>query len=304
MLETIPDVVRIAAHAKVNLFLRVLSLETTGYHSIETLFCLLELADELTVERISRGVQLELDGSDTGPPEENLAVTAAREMLHSTGDRFGVRILLQKNIPVRAGLGGGSSDAAAALHAVNLLAGSAVPRHELMQFAARIGSDIPFFACGAAMALGWNRGERLFRISPPSPAAALLTVPPVGVSTAEAYRALDRVQGDPQPRGSVLLEADSFQTWGGIARLGGNDFEAVVSAREPRIRGVFEEVANTGPLLVRMSGSGSAVVGIFRTERDLEDAAEAVGGRDRTIIKTATRSSPAPGPVAAAGARM
>ena len=304
MPETIPDIVRIAAHAKVNLFLRVLSLETTGYHSIETLFCLLELADELTVERIPRGVQIEVDGSDTGPPEENLAVRAAREVLQATGDRFGVRILLQKNIPVRAGLGGGSSDAAAALHAVNLLSGSAIPPHELMQFSARIGADIPFFTCGAAMALGWSHGERLFRISPPSPAPALVAVPPVGVSTAEAYRALDRVQGDPQPRGSVLLESDSFRTWGGIGRLGGNDFEAVISAKQPRIRGVFEEVANTGPLLVRMSGSGSAVVGIFRSDRDLEEAAEAVGGRDRTIIKTATRSSPAPGPVDTAGERM
>src|SRR5438477_248344 len=120
--------VRIAAHAKVNLFLRILARETSGFHQIETAFALLELADELVVRRTDAGVALEVDGPDLGPVDQNLAVRAARAVLDATGNRFGVAIALSKRIPVRAGLGGGSSDAAAALHAVNMLAGNAVPR--------------------------------------------------------------------------------------------------------------------------------------------------------------------------------
>src|SRR5882724_6692187 len=109
------DRVRIAAHAKINLFLRILARETSGYHQIETAFTLLELADELVVTRSAQGVDLQVDGPDLGPAEENLAVRAARAVLEATGRKFGVRIELTKRIPTRAGLGGGSSDAAAAL---------------------------------------------------------------------------------------------------------------------------------------------------------------------------------------------
>ena len=130
--------VRIAAHAKINLFLRILARDSSGYHQIETAFALLELADELEVRRVDSGVALHVDGPDLGPVEDNLAVRAARVVLEATGNRFGVALRLTKRIPVRAGLGGGSSDAAAALHAVNALAGNAVPRHELLHLAARL----------------------------------------------------------------------------------------------------------------------------------------------------------------------
>src|SRR2546423_14203481 len=116
------DAVRVAAHAKINLFLRILARESSGFHQIETAFALLELADELVVRRTDSGVTLEVDGPDLGPSDENLAVRAANMVLNATGNRFGVAIKLTKRIPVRAGLGGGSSDGAAALHAVNALA--------------------------------------------------------------------------------------------------------------------------------------------------------------------------------------
>ncbi|KPK00745.1 MAG: hypothetical protein AMS20_15040, partial [Gemmatimonas sp. SG8_28] len=158
------DVVTVQAHAKVNLFLRVLARESSGFHSLETLFALLELHDTLTVERQSEGITIDVEGADTGPPEQNLAYRAAELVLDATGRRFGVRIRLIKRIPVQAGLGGGSSDGAAALHAANALADNAVPRPEILQFAARLGSDVPFLASGAALALGWGRGERLLRL--------------------------------------------------------------------------------------------------------------------------------------------
>src|SRR3989454_4957056 len=122
------DAVRIAAHAKVNLFLRILARESSGFHQIETAFALLELADELVVQRIDSGVTLEVEGPDLGPSDENLAVRAARMVLDATGNRFGVAITLTKRIPVRAGLGGGSSDGAAALDPGEAPAGHAGPR--------------------------------------------------------------------------------------------------------------------------------------------------------------------------------
>ena len=302
MSPTSPDAVRIAAHAKINLFLRVLSREASGFHGIETVFSLLELADEIVVQRAESGVELDVCGADTGPVEDNLAVRAARALLAATGDRFGVRIRLTKHVPVRAGLGGGSSDAAATLHAVNKLSGGAVPRHEIIQLAAKLGSDIPFFASGAAMALGWNRGERLFRIAGPSAAPVLLVIPQGGVSTPAAYAHLDRARREPTSRGGLILDSEALRTWGGIGRLGGNDFESVVWAEHPRVRTAFERVALTRPLVARMSGSGSAIVGIYRSDEDLEHAATMIGTGEQLVVRTQTRSSPAPEPVAPAAA--
>ncbi len=298
MSNSAPDIVTIAAHAKINLFLRVFSREASGFHGIETLFALVELADDISVERTSGGIDIEVEGADTGPMDDNLAVRAARAVVGASGDAFGVRIHLKKNIPVRAGLGGGSSDAAAVLHAVNMLAAGAVPRHEILQFAAKLGSDVPFFASGAPMALGWNRGERLFRLSAPPSAPTLLVVPTSGVSTPAAYDLLDRARSKPTPRGAVVLDAEALRTGGGIGRLGGNDFESVVWGEEPRIREIFERMAQTKPLLVRMSGSGSAVAAIYRSQTDLEHAVTMIGTGEQGLVRTETRSSPAPGPVA------
>ena len=166
---------RISCHAKVNLFLRILARDADGFHSLETLFCLLSLADDLVVERRDgRDVTLDAGEADLGPEQENLAVRAAQAVLDATGRRFGVHLTLTKRIPARAGLGGGSSDAAGALTAVNALAGNAIPRHELLQMAARLGSDVPFFMSGGAFALGWGHGERLMRLPSPPLASALL----------------------------------------------------------------------------------------------------------------------------------
>src|SRR5512132_514610 len=164
-----PETARATAHAKVNLLLRVLAREADGFHGIETLFCRISLADELTVERTAAGITLETDATDLGPAERNLAVLAAEQVLAATGRRFGVRIALSKRIPVGAGLGGGSSDAAATLLAVNALAGNAIPRHELLQLAARLGSDVPFLVSGAPLAIAWAHGDRMMRL-PPLPA--------------------------------------------------------------------------------------------------------------------------------------
>ena len=292
--------VRVAAHAKINLFLRVLARETSGFHQIETAFALLELADELTVRRTDSGVTLEVEGPDVGPSDENLAVRAARMVLDATGNRFGVAIKLTKRIPVRAGLGGGSSDGAAALHAVNALAGNAVPRHELHHFAARLGADVAFFASGAALALAWGRGERQFRMPAPPSLPALVAIPPVQVATPDAYAWWDEQNRSPSPstppRGPVTLDADALATWGSIGRLGGNDFEAIVFAKHPDVRTLYERMAETGPIWVRLCGSGSAIAAVYKKESERDDAVQRMGEKRQRLITTTTRFLVSDGP--------
>lgn len=292
-----PDQLRVSAHAKVNLFLRILAREHSGFHQIETAFLLLDLADQIEVRRIARGVELEVDGPDLGPVEENLAVRAAKAVLEATGAKYGVKVALTKKIPTRAGLGGGSSDAAATLHAVNALAANAVPRHELNHLAAKLGSDVAFFAAGLPAALGWGRGERLLALAPPPAAPALIALPRgIDVSTPEAYRWWDQSGLHDGGRGPVVLEPDSLSTWGSVGRLGANDFELPVFGKHPEIRALFERMAETRPYWVRMSGSGSAVAAVYRTERDRDDAIARLGTKDQATLRTVTRALPPAGP--------
>jgi len=294
----VTDAVRVLAHAKVNLFLRILARESSGFHQIETAFALLEMADELVVQRggSGGGVTLEVDGPDLGPADENLAVRAARLVLDATGNRFGVTIKLTKRIPVRAGLGGGSSDGAAALHAVNALAGNAVPRHELLHFGAQLGADVAFFAGGAALALAWGRGERQYRLPAPAAHPALVAVPPTQVSTPDAYAWWDEQNRAPAARGPVVLDADALSTWGSIGRLGGNDFESVVFGKRPELRSLYERVAETGPIWVRLCGSGSAVAAVYKKEAERENAVQRLGQKPQIVIRTSTRQAPAAPP--------
>jgi 4-diphosphocytidyl-2-C-methyl-D-erythritol kinase len=290
------EAIELAAHAKLNLFLRVLAREADGYHGIETLFCLLTLSDTLRAERTGSGtVSLAVTGADCGPAEQNLAVRAAESVLAATGRRFGVQLTLTKRIPVRGGLGGGSSDAAAALLAVNHLAGNAVPRHELLQFAARLGSDIPFFLSGGPFALAWGHGERLLRLPPPAAAPALLVVPGIGMATPEAYTLVDSARHGIGRRGAVALDLDALATWGSLARLAGNDFEFALFGRHPELKRAFEALAATQPLLSRMTGSGSTIFAIYRSTRERDEARLTLGRKLGEVLVTETIATAVPG---------
>jgi 4-diphosphocytidyl-2-C-methyl-D-erythritol kinase len=283
------DTITLPAPAKLNLFLRVLAREDSGYHGIETLFCRLALADELTAERRpGAGVTIAVDGADVGPDEENLAVRGARAALALLRSPFAVHLELKKRIPVGAGLGGGSSDAAAALLAVNALTGNALPRHELLQCAARLGADVAFCFSGAPLALGWGHGERLLALPPLPRAPVLLLTPPAPVRTAEAYGWVDAAHQGASRRGAVTLDLEALATWGSVARLAGNDFESVVFARMPAVRSAFEALVATRPLLCRMSGSGSTLFAVYRTAAEREDAAMMLGRKHGRVTATET----------------
>jgi 4-diphosphocytidyl-2-C-methyl-D-erythritol kinase len=280
----VSESIELKCYSKLNLLLRVLAREEDGYHGLETVFCRIDLADDLTVDRAEAGIELTVEGADLGPVEENLAWRAADAVLAATGRRFGVRMKLEKRIPSGAGLGGGSSNAASVLAAVNQFANNAIPRGELFNMASRLGADVPFFLAETPLALAWGHGQRMLRLPALPPRPILLLVPDAPVATAEAYRWVDEVRGTSGPRGAVALDLDLLRSWGDMARLGGNDFEAAVFGRHPKVRTGFEALAGTHPLICRMTGSGSTLFAVYRRERDREDAISMLGKRYGKLI--------------------
>lgn len=290
------DSVQVAAHAKMNLFLHVLAREVSGFHNIETLFALLDLHDSLVIEKTGAGIEIAVEGADTGPEEDNLAYRAADMVLGAQGRTFGVKIHLTKAIPVQAGLGGGSSDAAATLLAVNLLADNTVPEHRILRFAGQLGSDVPFFASRAAYAIGWGRGGRLIEIPGPGSAPALVVKPGFGVSTREAYESLSAYGAVGESCRPRVLDWECLGDWDRITGLSANDFETVLLAREPRLGELFSRLISTGPRITRLCGSGSAIVAIYETESDRNAAAGSLADAG-LVIPTRVRAAAASAPI-------
>jgi 4-diphosphocytidyl-2-C-methyl-D-erythritol kinase len=179
---------------------------------------------------------------------------------------------------------------------VNHLAGDAIPRHELLQFAARLGSDVPFFFSGSPLALGWGRGERLLQLPPLPTAPVLLVTPATPVATREAYGWVDAARQSAGRRGAVALDLDALAQWGDIGRMAGNDFESPVFGRHPEIRAAFEALAGTRPLVCRMSGSGSTLFAVYRSARDRDDAQMMLGRKHGHLLPCTTLAARPLGP--------
>ena len=265
--------VRILAPAKVNLFLRILAREDSGYHQLETLFAGVELADAISLEEKGRGISLESEGADLGPPEANLAYRAAAGFLELTGRDVGVRIRLAKRIPLQGGLGGGSSDAAATLKALSVLFPGLVEPQDLLALAGRLGSDVPFFLAPSPFAMAWGRGDRLLTLPSLPRAPVLLALPPLGVPTPEAYRLLSLGRkGAASAGASRLYVLGDFGSWEGIADRAGNDFEEVIFRKYPLLGEIGRALAETRPLMSMLSGSGSSLFAVFRCEEEALEA--------------------------------
>lgn len=274
-----PDAVRAAAPAKVNLFLRVLAREASGHHALETLFCAISLADEVVVRPGEPGVRLLVHGAvDTGPPERNLCVRAAAAFHGTLGSAPAVTVELAKRIPAAAGLGGGSSNAAATLRALNQQHGDPLDRAALLALAIRLGADVPFFLCGSPLALAWSRGERLLALPPLPSRPVLVAHPGVSMPTAEAFRRLAerRAAAGDDGIAARALPPDALGNWEAVAALAENDFEEVVFGEVPALARALEEMRGTGAVVARMSGSGASLFGVFETPAARDAAAQRV----------------------------
>jgi 4-diphosphocytidyl-2-C-methyl-D-erythritol kinase len=277
----VPERVTVAAPAKTNLRLCILAREESGYHALETVFCALSLADEVTVERGDGGIRLEMEGGvDAGPPERNLAVRAAERFYAAIGESPAIDLHLAKRIPAAAGLGGGSSDAAATLRALNALHGDPLPREVLLQLGIELGADVPFFLCGSPLALAWGRGERLMPLSPLPPRPVLVAHPGAAMPTPEAFAAVAALRGGSyQPR-ATLIDPAALADWDSVASLAENDFEPVVTARIPILRDALAALRASGATVALLAGSGSSIFAIFNdtAARDAADAQVAALG--------------------------
>jgi len=251
-----------AAPAKINLFLRVLRERPDGYHDLETLFQAIDLADEVTVELGGEEVRLEVQGTDLGPAEENLAYRAAVRLRSEARLAEGLRVVLVKRIPVGAGLGGGSSDAAAVLRCAARLVGIADDDPILGRIAPELGSDVPLFLAGSPFAIGRGRGEILERLEPLPVADLVLVSPPVHVSTPGAYRALAEARrGGGRAAGPRL--SGPPRSWREVAAAAHNDFETVIAARHGEVARSLAALREAGAEMAMMSGSGSTSFGLF-----------------------------------------
>jgi 4-diphosphocytidyl-2-C-methyl-D-erythritol kinase len=250
--------IRARAPAKINLFLRVLSRRPDGYHNIETLFQAIDLYDELIFEESSGPSTLEVTGIPELETENNLVIRALKWLQEHVAADLRVKIRLSKKIPMAAGLGGGSSDAAAALLAIRKLFHLPIPDEELRSAAVSLGADVPFFFAGGS-AVGEGIGEVLTPVAIPQNYGLLMLNPGFPVSTPQVYSEFSRTltgRNREDRLWSVLREARA------VADLLYNDLQAVTEGLYPEVSEIrihLEQNALTGIL---MSGSGPTVFGI------------------------------------------
>ena len=281
----------VRAHAKVNLDLRVLETRRDGFHDLRTVFQSLELHDTITVTARRGPFALRCRQLDVPRDDTNLAWRAARALwgtLGRDGEPRDVSVTIAKQIPVSAGLGGGSTDAAATLRALaRLWHMKARPRgHELGELAASLGADVPFFLWGGT-ALGLGRGDVIYPLVDLPQYWVVLVLPRAGVKTVEAYAWYDE---DREGSGTRRRRQESPVVWPVQVADMVNDLEAPVVRRIPEIGGAQSALLAAGAVGSAVSGSGSAVFGLFLRRPDAQAARRAlVRSGWRAIL---TRTSP------------
>ena len=273
------------AYAKINIGLRVLGKRPDGFHNIETFFQQISLHDVLHINTSDNGkVRISCSDSNCPADETNLAFKAAA-LLKENADQpsLGCNIHIAKNIPLGGGLGGGSSDAATALKALNALWNIGLTNKQLHELALRIGSDVPFFLTGG-FALGQERGERVQKIKVNIPYYGLLYCPGISISTPWVYKNLNLNLTNSNKIGKFVdfvPELPDLQQWKNILP---NDLERVVFAEHPSFAGIIREFFDTGAFYARMSGSGSSLFGLYDTLSKAEKAKKSLAKKADTII--------------------
>lgn len=265
------DKLTIKSPAKINLSLEVLKKREDGYHQIRTLMQAVGLLDELTLEKRPEGVAISSDHPGCPADETNLAFKAASLLLQEAREKRGVAIHIRKRIPISAGLGGGSSNAAAALKGVRQLLQLDVPDERLHQLAARVGSDVPFFLC-SGQALAQGRGEQIRPIRIYGGYWLVLVCPGIEVSAAWAYRNT-RINLTKERRGVTFSNLEDASGFFQALLSFKNDLEEAVGRRYPVIQRIKDNLEDSGAVKSSMSGSGPTVYGVFDRKPQAEEVA-------------------------------
>jgi 4-diphosphocytidyl-2-C-methyl-D-erythritol kinase len=278
--------------AKINLGLFILGKRSDGYHDLETLFQMVSLYDTVELESLEKQIELVCDDPKVPTDESNLMIRAARLLQEAVPEKTGLgcRMVLKKKIPMGAGLGGGSGNAAGVLMGLNRLWDLKLKSAQLSKIAARLGSDIPFFLC-APSALGQGRGERLTPLQPPKKFHVILVFPRVSMATAEVYQALNFDLTKNSKNIKILRE---FFSQSNIISLGAhlhNDLEPIVIKRLPVVESIKGKLRSLSAAGTLVSGSGSTVFGIFEDSKAAEQAFARCREEDWDTFLTETVSS-------------
>ncbi len=250
------------SYAKINLTLDVGARRDDGYHDVEMIMQTVSLFDLIITDKSERGISITANLKFLPTNEKNIAYLAAREFFKYTGVRGGCRIIIHKNIPVAAGLAGGSGNAAAVLCSLDKLYGTNLSDEELCKIGAGLGADVPFcIMCGTALATGI--GDILTPLSPLSPCTILLVKPMIKVSTAEIYSLIDSAQITERPDTYAMIEAIKKNDLNSVAAKLSNVMGTVTEKIHPIVRGIREKMMLNGANGALMSGSGPTVFGIF-----------------------------------------
>lgn len=289
--------ITLSAPAKVNLILKVLSKRKDGYHDIFTVFERIDLADRITISKARKGISIHSDKPITKRPQDDLMYKAALLILRETGLESGVRIDIAKNIPIAAGLGGGSSDAAAVLSGINALYGLKLPPGRLFAMGGKLGADVVFFLSGTAFAIGTGSGADIRALPVGRRLWHLIVFPGFGMPTKEVYEYYDKyVMGKsgrrPRP-GSVFYHAPLTNRCAGakivrllkktrnlddLERMLYNDLEDVSVSRNSGIGTVLERLAVSLGRKAIVSGSGPSVFCLYGTKKEASRAREKLLG--------------------------
>lgn len=270
---------RLNAYAKINLTLDVLGDRPDGYHDIETVLHTVELHDSLILREDGNGIVLRCTGPEVPPEQQNIVHRAAHLLRETFQISRGIEIELTKRIPVAAGLGGGSSDAAVTLLGLAQMWKLRVDDRQLMELGSKIGSDVPFFLVGGA-ALAMGRGERVRMVRPLPTTWVVIARPPLQITSEWAYKALDHEAVRKRPNTPALVRALEGEDARGVGHLLCNVFEDAVIAHHPAVGAIRDRMASHRPLGVSLSGTGPACFAMAANEAAAEEIAASLRTMD------------------------
>jgi 4-diphosphocytidyl-2-C-methyl-D-erythritol kinase len=259
----------VRARAKINIGLKITGQREDGYHTIETIFQEISLADEIFLDRVMRGPNFTCSDPFLPLDETNLCLKAVEALKKEVGPLDNISIHLEKRIPVGAGLGGGSSDAAATIKGINILFDLKLSEERMNAIAVLLGADVPFFLNGGCQH-GTGIGDQLSAATVPAIGAILLIIPPTKVSTAWAYQTVKNALPGGFGTGNFFAPFEAHAEWDNLGALFENDFESLVFQTYPEIGGLKARLISAGAKFASLSGSGSTVFGIFEDPADAE----------------------------------
>lgn len=279
--------IKLEAHAKVNLSLDVLNKREDGYHNLRMIMQTIQLCDNVSIQKIPSGIEIDCVAAYVPNNNTNIAFKAAEAMIRKYNLDAGVKIKIDKKIPVAAGLAGGSADAAAVLKGINTLFNLGIEQDELMDLGRTIGADVPYCIMGGT-ALAEGIGEKLTSLPLLSNVPILIVKPKVGISTAWVYKNLDLNKISSRPDTEALINAIKNKDIKFIANNMRNVLESVTVKKQPVIDKIKRTLLNKGALGSMMSGSGPSVFGIFDDKEKAESVYKEMNNGKNECILTYT----------------